>query len=59
MKRMFTQLGTPDSLKRQLAIPNAEAHVLGSPIKSKDVEGVKKACSDFATGILHLQPVSY
>lgn len=58
MKRMFTQLGTPDSLKRELAIPNAEAHVLGSPIRSKDVESVKKACTEFATGILHLQPVS-
>src|SRR4030095_269718 len=36
MKRMFAQLATPDSLTRQVAIPNAENHVLGSPIKSKD-----------------------
>src|SRR5262249_34195159 len=26
MKRMFRQLGTPDSLKREAAIPNADAH---------------------------------
>ena len=55
MKRMFTQLATPDSLKRQVAIPNAENHVLGSPIKSKDVESVKKEAERFAIEILKLQ----
>ena len=54
MKRMFMQLGTPDSLKREVAIPNAGNHVLGSPIKSKDVEGVKKEIEKFAIEVLHL-----
>jgi len=54
MKRMFAQLATPDSLKRQLAIPNAENHVLGSPIKSKDVESVKNEVEKFAIEILRL-----
>lgn len=57
MKRMFTQLGTPDSLKKQVAIPNAGEHVIGSYIKSKDIASVQKACSDFAIAVLHLQPV--
>ena len=57
MKRMFHQLGTPDSLKVQVAIPNAGNHVLGSPIKSKDVESVKKEIDKFATEILKLKPV--
>lgn len=56
MKRMFTQLATPDSLKRQVAIPNAENHVLGSPIKSKDVETVKNEVEKFAIEILKLPP---
>lgn len=56
MKRMFMQLGTPDSLKRQVALPNTENHVLGSPIKSKDVESVKKEVDKFATEILKLKP---
>lgn len=56
MKRMFTQLATPDSLKRQIAIPNAENHVLGSPIKSKDVESVKNEVVKFAVEILKLPP---
>jgi len=56
MKRMFTQLATPDSLKRQIALPNAQNHVLASPIKSKDVESVKKEVDKFAIEILNLQP---
>lgn len=54
MKRMFAQLATPDSLKRQVAIPNAENHVLASPIKSKDVESVKNEVEKFAVEILKL-----
>src|SRR5436190_2938964 len=54
MKRMFLQLGTPDSLKREVAIPNAENHVLASPIKSKDVGSVKKEVEKFAIEILKL-----
>ena len=54
MKRMYHQLGTPDSLKRQVAIPNAGDHVLGSPIRSKDVGSVEKACFEFAEKTLKL-----
>ena len=57
MKRMFAQLGTPDSLKREVAIPNAGNHVLGSPIKSKDVESVKKEAERFAIEVLRLKPI--
>ena len=56
MKRMFNQLATPDSLKRQIALPNAENHVLASPIKSKDVESVKKEIEKFTIEILKLSP---
>jgi alpha-beta hydrolase superfamily lysophospholipase len=55
MKRMFTQLGTPDSLKRQVAIPNAGDHVIGSYVKSKDVKTVEDECVKFAIEILHLR----
>jgi esterase/lipase len=54
MKRMFSQLGTADSLKRQLPLPNTGNHVLGSPIKSKDVESVKRECEKFGVEVLHL-----
>jgi esterase/lipase len=55
MKRMYRALGTPDSLKRELAMPNAGDHVLASPIKSKDVASVEKACIDFVEQVLHLR----
>lgn len=55
MKRMFTQISTPDSLKRQVAIPNAGNHVLGSPIKSKDVQSVQTECEKFAVQMLKLK----
>lgn len=54
MKRMFTQLGTPDSLKRQVAIPNAGDHVIGSYVKSKDFQMVEVECGKFAMEVLHL-----
>ena len=54
MKRMFLQLGTPDSLKRQVAIPNAGEHVIGSYIKSKDLQTVQNEIEKFGVEILHL-----
>jgi len=54
MKRMFLQLGTPASLKREVAIPNAGDHVLASPIRSKDVETVKNEVDKFAIEVLKL-----
>lgn len=56
MKRMFMQLGTPENLKRQVAIPNAGEHVIGSYIKSKDVQTVEDECEKFAVEILKLPP---
>jgi len=54
MKRMFRQLGTPDSLKKEVAVPDAGEHVIGSYIKSKDVKTVLDECEKFATEVLHI-----
>ena len=58
MKRMYRQVGTPDSLKKQLALPNTGDHVLGSPIRSKDVKSVETACYEFAENTLKILPNS-
>jgi esterase/lipase len=58
MKRMFLQLGTPDSLKRQAPIPNAAVHAIGSYVKSKDVQTVQDECEKFALEVLHLKESS-
>lgn len=56
IKRMFKQLGTAVDLKRQTAIPNAGDHVIGSYIKSKDVQAVQNECEKFGLEILKLSP---
>ncbi|MGZ8557555.1 MAG: alpha/beta hydrolase [Chitinophagaceae bacterium] len=54
MKKMFRQLGTADSLKREVAVPNAGEHVIGSYIKSKDVQTVSFECEKFGNETLHI-----
>lgn len=57
MKRMFMQLGTPENMKRQVAIPNAGVHAIGAYLKSKDIKTVEDECEKFAVEILHLKKV--
>jgi hypothetical protein len=47
IKEMFAAIHTPDSLKKAVAIPNAESHVLGSPIVSKDIVTAEKETAAF------------
>ncbi|MBL7744754.1 MAG: alpha/beta hydrolase [Chitinophagaceae bacterium] len=54
MKRMFAQLATAESIKRMVAIPGAGDHVIGSYIKSKDVQSVQHECERFAAEVLKL-----
>ena len=56
MKRMYRQVSTPENLKREKAIPNAGDHVIGSYIKSKDIESVISECERFAIEVLQLKP---
>jgi pimeloyl-ACP methyl ester carboxylesterase len=48
MLEMHKALGTPESLKEEKAIPNAEAHVIGGSLVSKDVESVYLEMQKFA-----------
>jgi hypothetical protein len=52
---MHEQLGTPANLKVAIAIPNAGAHVIGSSMTSKDVEGVYRAMEKFGVETLGLR----
>jgi hypothetical protein len=54
MQRMFRQLGTPENLKREMALPETGDHVMGSPIKSKDVASVLNETLRFGKEILQL-----
>ena len=55
MRRMFKQLGTPDRLKREVAIPEAGDHVIGSYVKSKDIKSVEVACENFLKEVMQMQ----
>ncbi len=51
MQEMFTQLGTPENLKKEMAFPNAGDHVIASSITSKDWEGVMFATISFLENV--------
>jgi hypothetical protein len=48
-------IATPEDLKRSVAMPSAGAHVLGSDLVSKDVDGVYDEIAKFATEILRIK----
>ena len=48
MLEMHRQLATPEAMKRAVAVPDAGAHVIGSSLTSKDVEGVYAQIEQFA-----------
>ena len=52
--KMFDELGTPAALKYKQAIPEAATHVIGSSIRSHDVEGVEKGVTHFMSEILRM-----
>jgi len=54
MLEMNKYLSTPDDLKEAIAIPRAGAHVLGSPLISKDVPSVEAAVEKFALSKLKM-----
>jgi hypothetical protein len=56
MKRMFAQLATPDDMKRQVALPDAGDHIIGSYVRSKDLKTVQEECIRFAIEILKMYP---
>ena len=55
MLTMNEQLGTPANLKSAIAFPNAGAHVIGSSMTSKDLEGVYAAMEKFASETLKME----
>ncbi len=57
MLEMFDQLATPAALKHKQAMPNAGDHVMGSYIKSKDVEGVKREVEKYMMETLKLDTI--
>ena len=58
MLEMHKQLGTPDSLKVAVPVPNAGFHVIGSYLVSKDLATVNAEAKKFAIEKLGMRPVN-
>lgn len=58
MQRMFRQLGTPENMKMEMALPNTGNHVIGSYIRSKDVQSVVTSCEQFAEEKLGMKRIT-
>jgi esterase/lipase len=54
MLKMFDELGTPSSLKKKVAFPEAGAHVIASYIRSGDWQGVERETYNFLKDIVKL-----
>jgi pimeloyl-ACP methyl ester carboxylesterase len=59
MIKMNEKLGTPANSKRMVPMPNTGAHVLGSSLTSKDVEGVLHEMQLFAEEVLKMKPIPH
>jgi pimeloyl-ACP methyl ester carboxylesterase len=57
IKEMFDELGTPADKKREVAIPNAGNHVIGSWVRSHDIPSVEREADKFMTEVLGIKPV--
>jgi pimeloyl-ACP methyl ester carboxylesterase len=56
MKQMFDEIKTPADKKRAVAMPKTGNHVIGSYIRSNDVEGVQKEIESFLSSVVGLKP---
>ena len=52
MLKMFSELGTPESLKQKEAFPETGNHVIASYIRSKDRQSVEKETEKFLSDIV-------
>ena len=57
MKKMYEEVATPKGLKREKALPATGDHVIGSPIKSGDVQSVELETARFMKEIMQMKPV--
>ncbi|MEI8109835.1 MAG: alpha/beta fold hydrolase [Chitinophagia bacterium] len=58
IQSMMKELGTSTNEKKEVAIPNAENHVLASPIQSKDIQSVEKETQIFLQEVMKLPVIN-
>jgi esterase/lipase len=58
MRKMFDEVATPHTLKKEVALPKTGDHVIGSYIKSGDVQSVIDVGEEFLRNMMGLKPMS-
>ncbi len=58
MHEMFDQLGTPQYLKRKIAFPRANSHVIASQFLSEDWQGVERESIHFLQDMVGMKPLN-
>ncbi len=56
MLDMYTQIKTPENLKRKVAFPEAGDHVIASSLKTDSYEKVLQESKKFLEEVVHLSP---
>lgn len=57
MRKMYDELGTAANRKREIAMPNTEDHVIGSPFKSHDATDVQNEIEKFMEEVLNIKKI--
>jgi esterase/lipase len=52
MREMFSQLGTPANLKKEMSFPNTKNHIIGCALVSQDWQTVEKESAIFLSSII-------
>ena len=57
MKEMYAQVGTPASLKKEVALPDAGTHIIGSDIFNPNLQTLWTPLTAYCENVLHLSVV--
>ena len=57
MRDMFSQLGTDEAKKREVALTDAGTHIIGSSIFNQHLESLWQPLTAYCEEVLHLRPV--
>ena len=57
IREMYEQLGTPDSLKREVALADAQTHIIASDLFNTHLQSVWEPLTSYCENVLHLSPV--
>lgn len=57
MKEMFNQLGTPPDQKKEIALPDAGTHIIGSSLFNTHLESLWQPMTAFMENVMHIAPV--